>query len=64
MATGHTATTDPLAYVLLGARMFQLLVHLASNAPLVVNMRFGAFAVQLGIGVYWAFGLLEALFHA
>lgn len=63
MVAGLTAVTDSLAYVLLGARVFQSLVHLASTAPLAVKVRFTAFALQMGIGLYWAFGLLDALFH-
>lgn len=61
MVTGLTAVTDPLAHVLLGARVFQSLVHLVSTAPLLVTVRFAAFAVQMAIGLYWSFGLLEAL---
>lgn len=63
MVAGLTAVTDSLAYVLLGARVFQSLVHLASTAPLAVKVRFTAFALQMAIGLYWAFGLLDALFH-
>lgn len=63
MVAGLTAVTDSLAYVLLGARVFQSLVHLASTAPLAVKVRFTAFALQMGIGLYWAFGLLDALGH-
>ncbi len=35
-------------YVLVGARVVQSVVHVASNANMVVNLRFTAFAVQLG----------------
>lgn len=63
MVAGLTAVTDSLAYVLLGARVFQSLVHLASTAPLAVKVRFTAFALQMAIGLYWAFGLLDALVH-
>jgi uncharacterized MAPEG superfamily protein len=55
---GRTAVTDPLAFALLGARIVQSLLHLASLAPTVVTLRFAAFAVQLGIALYWAWGLL------
>lgn len=55
---GRTAVTDPLAYALLGARIVQSLLHLASLAPMVVTLRFTAFAVQLAIALYWAWGLL------
>ncbi len=50
---GRTAVTDPLAYVLLGARVVQSGIHLASLSPAAVSARFMAFAVQLGIALYW-----------
>ncbi|MEY3359756.1 MAG: hypothetical protein RI923_1016, partial [Pseudomonadota bacterium] len=59
--TGHTAITDPLAYVFLASRVFQSLVHLASASPMAVKVRFTAFAVQMGIGLYWAFKLLSSM---
>lgn len=60
LATGRTGVTDPLAPVLLGARVLQSLVHLASTSGAAVTLRFCAFAVQLGIALYWAFALLAA----
>lgn len=60
IATGRTSVTDPLAYLLLGARVFQSLVHLASVSSPAVTIRFTAFAVQMAIGLYWAFKLLES----
>jgi uncharacterized MAPEG superfamily protein len=62
IVTGHTAITDPLAYVFLGGRVFQSLVHLASTSPTAVTVRFTAFAVQMGLGLYWAFQLLSSFF--
>ena len=50
--------TDPLAYPFLVARIVQSVIHLSSLSPLAVSLRFSAFAVQLGIGVYWAARLL------
>jgi uncharacterized MAPEG superfamily protein len=61
IVTGHTAITDPLAYVFLGGRVFQSLVHLASTGPTAVTIRFTAFAVQMGIGLYWALQLLSTM---
>ena len=58
IATGHTSVTDPLACFLLGFRVFQSLVHLVSASPMAVSIRFTAFAVQLAMGLYWAFRLL------
>jgi uncharacterized MAPEG superfamily protein len=57
IATDRTAVTDPLAYLLLGARLFQSLVHLASTRVAAVTVRFSAFAMQMAIGLYWAFAL-------
>ena len=60
IATGNTSITNPLAYLFLGARVFQSLVHLSSVSALAVTIRFTAFAVQMTIGLYWAFSLLVA----
>ncbi len=60
IATDRSAITNPLAYLLLGARVFQSLVHLASLSALAVTIRFVAFAVQLAIGLYWACLLLAS----
>lgn len=48
-----THVTDPLAHVLLGARVVQSCIHLASVSPAAVTARFTAFAVQVAIAVYW-----------
>ena len=56
--TDRAHVTDPLAYLFLASRMFQSLVHLASSGPAAVTVRFSAFAVQMAIGLYWAFKLL------
>lgn len=58
LLAGRSALTDPLALVLLAARILQSVFHLASLSVLAVNLRFTAFAVQLGIAIYWAWGLL------
>lgn len=54
VVAGKSAVTDPLAYVLLAARIVQSSIHLASTSVPAVNARFAAFAVQVGIAVYWA----------
>jgi len=54
---GKAAITDPLAFIFLGARILQSAIHLSSVSALAVTLRFAAFAVQMGIGVYWAFRL-------
>lgn len=58
IATDRALVTDPFAYLLLGSRVFQSLVHLASLSPTAVTIRFSAFVVQMAIGLYWAFMLL------
>lgn len=57
---GKSNITDPLAYVLLGARIVQSTIHLASTSPAAVSARFLAFAVQMGIAIYWAVKLYAA----
>ena len=58
LVTNRTEITDALAPWLLGARVIQSGIHLASTSVIAVNARFTAFAVQMGIGVYWTWGLL------
>ena len=58
LVTGQTSVTDPLALLLLGARIVQSSVHVASLSTVAVNVRFLAFAVQILIALYWAYGLL------
>jgi uncharacterized MAPEG superfamily protein len=58
LVTDRTGVTDALAPWLLGARVIQSGIHLASTSVIAVNARFTAFAVQMGIGVYWTWGLL------
>ena len=60
IATNRASITDPLAYLFLGSRVFQSLVHLASVTAAAVTIRFTAFAVQMAIGLYWALKLLAA----
>jgi uncharacterized MAPEG superfamily protein len=54
---GKANVTDPLAYALVAARIAQSTIHLASTSALAVTARFAAFAVQMGIAVYWAIRL-------
>jgi uncharacterized MAPEG superfamily protein len=56
--SGKSEVTDPLAWLLLGARIVQSSIHLASNSVVAVNLRFAAFALQMGIGCWWAWRLL------
>ena len=60
VVSGRSAVTDPLAYAFLAARILQSVIHLSSLSALAVTLRFSAFAVQMGIGVYWAIRLVVA----
>ena len=57
-SAGRTAITDPLAPWLLGARVVQSVVHLASLSEAAVTVRFGFFAVQVAIAAWWTIALL------
>ena len=48
----RSAITDPLAWLLLGARVVQSLIHLVSTSPAAVTARFTAFAVQMACLLY------------
>ncbi|MFC5435593.1 MAPEG family protein [Rhodanobacter umsongensis] len=58
LVTGLTDVTNALAPWLLGARIVQSGIHLASTSVIAVNARFAAFAVQMAIGIYWTWKLL------
>ena len=58
LTTGRAPVTDPLAFVLLGSRIVQSSIHLASLSSTAVTLRFAAFAVQMGIAVLWSAMLL------
>jgi uncharacterized MAPEG superfamily protein len=53
MQAGQTAITDPLACVLLGARLFQTLMHLISTSQLFVWLRFAGLLIQMLILAWW-----------
>jgi uncharacterized MAPEG superfamily protein len=61
VVTGRDAVTDPLAYVLLAARIVQSGIHLASLSELAVTLRFAAFALQMGIAAWWCLQLLATI---
>ncbi len=58
LVTNRTGITDALAPVFLAARIVQSSIHLASTSNMAVNLRFAAFLVQVGIGIYWTWALL------
>ena len=60
VVTGRSSITDPLAHAFLAARIVQSVIHLSSLSALAVTIRFAAFALQMGIGAYWAVRLLVA----
>jgi uncharacterized MAPEG superfamily protein len=60
VVAGKSGVTDSLALVLLGARIVQSSIHLASTSPAAVTARFAAFTVQMAIAAYWAFALFTA----
>jgi uncharacterized MAPEG superfamily protein len=59
LVTARNDITDSLAYVLLAARVLQSLIHLASLSPAAATARFGAFAIQMGIAVFWSYALIH-----
>lgn len=58
LVSERQSVTDPLAFVLLFARILQSTIHLISVNPIAVTLRFLAFAVQMGIAVRWSYRLL------
>ena len=60
VVSGQAAITDPLAMPLLGLRIAQSVVHLASTAMPFVLIRAALFVGQVLIVLSWAFRLLTA----
>ncbi|MEZ5596556.1 MAG: MAPEG family protein [Pseudomonadales bacterium] len=60
IATGQTGVTDGLANYLLGARILQSLIHIASTSVPAVFARFLFFAAQVGIVAWWVYLFLSA----
>ncbi|MFQ3206802.1 MAG: putative MAPEG superfamily protein [Glaciecola sp.] len=57
IATDSAAITNGLAYILLGARLGQSIVHLVSTSDIAIQARFVLFLIQFSIVIYWVFGL-------
>ncbi len=53
LAMDLTHLTNGLAYVLLGARVLQSVIHVGSTSVIAVQLRFVCFIVQVGICLYW-----------
>jgi hypothetical protein len=60
IALGQSALTDGLAYLFLGCRMGQSVVHMISTAKAMVLIRATLFTVQTVILIYWAIKLFNA----
>jgi len=60
IATGRTAITDPLAMVVLYARLGQSIIHLIGTSVPLVLTRATLFVVQLFIVSWWAIRLLSS----
>jgi uncharacterized MAPEG superfamily protein len=58
VVTDRTGVTDPLAPVLLLARIVQSSIHLASVSRTAITLRFTAFVVQMAIAAIWTVRLL------
>ena len=59
VASNKLSVTDPLALILLYARIAQSIVHIASVSQAAVLVRATLFVVQLGIALYWIYGILS-----
>lgn len=49
----QNSVTDGTALLFLLARISQSLIHLCSTSATAVTLRFTAFAVQMGLALYW-----------
>lgn len=60
IATDQTAITNGLAAVVLGARVVQSVVHIASSSVPAVLLRATAFTVQMVVSLLWAWQFYHA----
>jgi hypothetical protein len=58
IALNQTDITDGLALLFIGARVFQMLVHLLSISEFAIKVRYTAFLVQIAIASYWLYLML------
>lgn len=61
LLTNQTGLTDPLAAIVLAARIAQSITHLISVNVLAVQIRFFFFMIQLVICFYWAIQMIARL---
>lgn len=59
LATGSAAITNGLALVILGARIVQSIIHIASISNAAITARFVVFLIQFGISAYWLLKLVQ-----
>lgn len=61
IATNQTAITDPFAFVFIGLRLAQSIVHLLSTAQPMVLIRFSLYIGQNAILLYWIIALAHLI---
>ena len=61
LVTNQAQLTNPLAYIVLAARIAQSVTHLISAGVLAVQIRFFFFLIQLVICFYWCYQLIIRL---
>jgi len=61
LATQNVAITDPLALIMLAARIGQSSMHVLSTSVMAVNVRFSLFLVQVLCALYACYGLAQKL---
>jgi len=59
IATDAMAITNGLAYLLIGARLGQSLIHLISTSESAVFVRFTFFLIQIVIALFWVVQLVK-----
>jgi uncharacterized MAPEG superfamily protein len=59
LATDSSAITNGLAFIVLGARVLQSIVHAMSVSNAAIYARFVFFLIQFGICGYWLFMIIQ-----
>ena len=59
LATNSSYITDPLALVVVGARIIQSCIHISSTKNTAISIRFVFFLIQFFICAYWLFCLVQ-----
>lgn len=58
LASNSGAITNGLAFVMIGARIAQSLIHMASISNAAITARFVCFLIQFGISAYWIYKIV------